>query len=40
MNFDIRTIPHFDKRVKKLAKKYKSIKKDISRLMDDTGLAP
>lgn len=30
MNFDIHTISHFDKRVKKLAKKYKSIKKDIA----------
>ena len=30
MNYNIRTIPKFDKQVKKLAKKYPSLKEDFS----------
>lgn len=35
MNFEIRTIPTFDRRVKKLAKKYKSLKNDLKELTDE-----
>lgn len=40
MNFEIRTIPTFDRRVKKLAKKYKSLKNDLKELTDDCGTTP
>jgi mRNA-degrading endonuclease RelE of RelBE toxin-antitoxin system len=33
MSYNIETIPEFDKELKKLAKKYKSIKKDFSTLL-------
>ena len=33
MNFEIETIPLFDKQVKRLAKKYPSLKEDLSELI-------
>ncbi len=40
MRFEIHTISHFDKRVKKLVKKYKSIKKDIAELSSELESNP
>ena len=40
MSFEIHTISHFDKRAKKLAKKYKSIKKDIAVLSRELAVNP
>lgn len=35
MSFEIHTIPYFDKRLKKLAKKYKSLRDDLKKLSDE-----
>jgi mRNA-degrading endonuclease RelE of RelBE toxin-antitoxin system len=35
MNYKVRTIPTFDKQAKRLAKKYKSLKNDLSNLVKD-----
>lgn len=35
MKFDIHTIPHFDQKFKKLAKKYKSLINDLAKLMEE-----
>ena len=35
MNFDINTIPNFDKNAKKLSKRYKSLKNDIINLVSE-----
>ena len=40
MRFEIPTISHFDKRVKKLVKKYKSIRKDIAELSSELESNP
>lgn len=34
MNYSIETLPHFDKQLKRLAKKYKSLKEDLGKLVD------
>ena len=34
MNYNIETIPFFDKQAKKLAKKYKSLKQDLKTLIE------
>lgn len=35
MNYSIDTLPSFDKKLKKLAKKYKSLKSDLQELMKE-----
>lgn len=35
MNYKIKTIPTFDKQAKRLAKKYKSLKVELSNLIDE-----
>lgn len=35
MNYSVETLPSFDKKLKKLAKKYKSIKSDLQTLVDE-----
>ena len=35
MNYSIDTLPSFDKKVKKLAKKYKSLKSDLRELVKE-----
>ena len=40
MNFNIRTISSFDKKLKKLAKKYRSIKNDLIALAADLKTNP
>lgn len=35
MKFDVHTIPHFDQKFKKLAKKYKSLINDLAKLMEE-----
>ncbi len=40
MSYNILTIPEFDKNVKKLHKRYKSIKKDILDLIQELELNP
>jgi len=40
MSFDIRTIPEFDQRVKTLAKKYASLKKDLLGLVVELAEEP
>jgi len=40
MSYNIDTIPEFDKELKKLAKKYKSIKKDFIAFLEDLQQNP
>ena len=40
MSYSVSTIPLFDKQVKRLAKKYPSLKKDLSGLFDDLETNP
>jgi mRNA-degrading endonuclease RelE of RelBE toxin-antitoxin system len=40
MSYKILTIPPFDKQLKRLAKKYLSLKKDFARLLDDLEQNP
>ena len=40
MNYNIETIPFFDKQAKKLAKKYKSLKQDLKTLVDRLEIEP
>lgn len=40
MNFEVHTISHFDKRVKKLAKKYKTLRVDIKELTESLKSNP
>lgn len=40
MNFDIQTIPNFDKNAKKLSKRYKSIKIDLQNLVSELRQNP
>lgn len=35
MSYNIKTVPDFDKEAKRIAKKHKGIKQDISKLIDD-----
>jgi len=40
MSYSVLTIPQFEKDVKKLAKKFKAIKKDLSKLISDLKEQP
>ena len=40
MSYSIETIPSFDRQVKRLAKKYKSVKSDLQKLIDQLRLNP
>jgi mRNA-degrading endonuclease RelE of RelBE toxin-antitoxin system len=40
MNYKVLTIPPFDKQLKRLAKKYPSIKKEFAELIESLELAP
>ncbi len=40
MNYKILTIPPFDKQIKRLAKKYSSLKSDFSALLDSLQVEP
>ena len=40
MSYSIKTTPHFDKEVKRIAKKHKGIKSDIARLIDELEVNP
>lgn len=40
MNFDVRTIPEFERQFKRLAKKYSSIKQDLQRLVNELRIDP
>lgn len=40
MNFDIRTLAHFDRRFKRLSKKYRSLKNDLVALGDSLRANP
>lgn len=40
MNYEVLSIPPFDKQLKKLAKKYPSLKKDFSDLLQLLGVDP
>jgi hypothetical protein len=40
MNYEIKTYPHFDKELKKLSKKYPSMKADIIKISQDLLLNP
>ena len=40
MNFDVASIPVFDKQAKQLAKKYPSFKKDLSNLIENLSSEP
>lgn len=40
MNFEIRTIPNFDKNVKKLSKRYKSMASDIRKFVSEIRSNP
>ena len=35
MSYNIKTIPDFDKEIKKIAKKHREIKSDLSKLIDE-----
>lgn len=34
VNYNVKTIPYFDKQLKRLAKKYRSLKQEYSSLLD------
>lgn len=40
MKFDVHTIPHFDRKFKKLAKKYKSLFKDLESFLEELKANP
>jgi len=40
MNYNIKTIPFFDKQAKKLAKKHKSLKQDLKTLIENLEINP
>jgi hypothetical protein len=40
MSYSVKTIPHFDREVKRIAKKHKGIKSDIAKLIDDLEVNP
>ena len=40
MNYNIETIPYFDKQAKKLSKKHKSLKQDLKALFDSLETNP
>lgn len=40
MNYSIETLPSFDKKLKKLAKKYKSLKSDLQELIKELLQSP
>lgn len=40
MSYSIKTTPHFDKEVKRIAKKHKQIKSDLAKLIDDLETNP
>lgn len=40
MNYNIKTIPYFDKQLKRLAKKFPSLKKDYSNLLNSLEINP
>lgn len=40
MSYKVKTLPDFDKEVKKIAKKHKGIKSDLSKLIDDLESNP
>jgi len=40
MSYSVKTTPHFDKEVKRIAKIHKGIKSDLARLIDDLELNP
>jgi mRNA-degrading endonuclease RelE of RelBE toxin-antitoxin system len=40
MNFDVRTLPNFEKEAKRLSKKHRSLKKDLSRLIESLEKLP
>lgn len=40
MRYKVKTTPDFDKEYKAIVKKYRSIKKDISKLINDLEVAP
>jgi len=40
MSYSVKTTSHFDKEVKRIAKKHKGIKSDIGKLIDDLEIDP
>jgi mRNA-degrading endonuclease RelE of RelBE toxin-antitoxin system len=40
MNYSVKTTPHFDGEVKRIAKKHKGIKSDLKKLISDLALNP
>src|SRR5579864_5760462 len=40
MSYSVKTIPHFDKEVKRIAKKHQGIKADIEKLIADLEINP
>ncbi len=40
MNFEIKTLPRFEKEIKRLAKKYPSLKTDYVHLLEELGKDP
>jgi mRNA-degrading endonuclease RelE of RelBE toxin-antitoxin system len=40
MSYRVKTIPHFDKEVKRIAKKHKGIKSDIAKLIENLEKNP
>jgi hypothetical protein len=40
MNYSVKTIPYFDRQVKRLSRKYKSFKNDLSKLLDSLEVNP
>jgi mRNA-degrading endonuclease RelE of RelBE toxin-antitoxin system len=40
MSYSVKTIPYFDKEVKRIAKKHQGIKSDIAELIDDLEVNP
>ena len=40
MSYSVKTLPHFDKEVKRIAKKHKGIKADIEKLIDNLEINP
>jgi hypothetical protein len=40
MNYSVKTIPNFDKEIKKLAKKHKSLKTDFIKLVNEIAQNP
>lgn len=40
MNYDIKTLPEFEKELKRLSKRYKSLRQDYSRLLEELYANP